>query len=66
MRRSKFTHEQIIEMLNENWCIGLEDARKKIEACRVDYGGIRPHSSVDIQTPTEFARSLSGLTPVAV
>jgi putative transposase len=54
------------ECLNENWFISLDDARQRIEAYRVDYNEVRPHSSLDNQTPMEFARSSTGLTPVAV
>ena len=49
------------ECLNENWFVSLDDARRKIEAYRVDYNEVRPHSSLDNQTPMEFARSLTGL-----
>ncbi len=31
------------ECLNEHWFIGLEGARRKIEACREDYNQIWPH-----------------------
>ncbi len=54
------------ECLNENWFISLDDARHKIEAYRIDYNEVRPHSSLDNQTPMEFASSSTGLTPVAV
>lgn len=54
------------ECLNENWFLSLDDAKRKIEAYRVDYNEVRPHSSLDNQTPMEFARSSTGLTPVAV
>jgi putative transposase len=54
------------ECLNENWFLSLDDARRKIEAYRVDYNEVRPHSSLDNQTPNEFARSLTGLTKLAI
>lgn len=54
------------ECLNENWFLGLEDARTKIEAYRVDYNEVRPHSSLDNRTPMEFARSITGLALRAV
>jgi putative transposase len=54
------------ECLNENWFLSLDDARAKIEAYRIDYNEVRPHSSLDNQTPKEFARSLTGLTSAAV
>lgn len=43
------------------WFLGLEDARAKIEAYRVDYNEVRPHGSLDNRTPMEFARSITGL-----
>jgi putative transposase len=42
------------ECLNENWFLSLEDARRKIEAWRVDYNTTRPHSSLGQLTPEEF------------
>ncbi len=43
------------ECLNEHWFISLADAREKIEAWRVDYNAVRPHSSLGYQTLEEFA-----------
>ena len=43
------------ECLNENWFIGEEDTKTKIEAWRVDYNRERPHSALANQTPEEFA-----------
>ncbi|ABC82580.1 Integrase [Anaeromyxobacter dehalogenans 2CP-C] len=54
------------ECLNENWFISLDDARRKFEVFRVDYNEVRPHSSLDNQTPNGFARSITGLTQLAV
>jgi putative transposase len=54
------------ERLNENWFLSLDDAKAKIEAYRVDYNHVRPHSSLDNQTPIEFASSHLGLTLRAV
>lgn len=45
------------ECLNANWFTSLSDARRKIEAWRVDYNQERPHSSLDYMAPAEFARS---------
>ena len=39
-----------------NWFVSLDDARM-IEAWRVDYNSVRPHSSLDYLTPEEFATS---------
>ena len=43
------------ECLNQNWFLDLQDAREVIEAWRVDYNTVRPHSSLGYQTPEEFA-----------
>jgi putative transposase len=44
------------ECLNQHWFTSLEEARAVIEEWREDYNGKRPHSSLDNQTPEEFAR----------
>ena len=43
------------ECLNENWFLGLADAREKIETWRLGYNLLRPHSSLGDRTPTEYA-----------
>lgn len=43
------------ECLNQNLFHEHLDAREKIEAWRLDYNTIRPHSSLDYQTPAQFA-----------
>ena len=43
------------ECLNEHWFTDLADARRLIEAWRVDYNQCRPHSSLGGMTPAEFA-----------
>jgi putative transposase len=43
------------ECLNANWFATLADARSKIEAWREEYNEQRPHSSLNYQTPREFA-----------
>ena len=43
------------ECLNQSWFTSLEDARQIIEAWRVDYNTVRPHSSLGYQTPAEYA-----------
>jgi len=45
------------ECLNEHWFVDLGDARRKIEAWRQDYNGVRPHSSLGDVPPSEFAKS---------
>ena len=47
------------ECLNANWFENLADARRKIEAWRLDYNHARPHSSLAYRTPEEFARAWS-------
>ena len=46
------------ECLNESWFVSLSDAQQTIEAWRVDYNQVRPHSSLQDQTPAAFADSL--------
>jgi len=43
------------ECLNEHWFLDLDDARTKIEAWRIDYNEVRPHSALGNHTPTEYA-----------
>jgi putative transposase len=42
------------ECLNENWFISISEARDIIETWRRDYNDVRPHSSLDNLSPTEF------------
>jgi putative transposase len=44
------------ECLNENWFLGLRDARTTIEAWRSDYNAHRPHTSLGGLAPDEFLR----------
>ena len=43
------------ECLNEHWFLSLREASREIEAWRVDYNEVRPHSSLGNLTPAEFA-----------
>jgi putative transposase len=43
------------ECLNEHWFVSLVDAKTVIEAWRIDYNTVRPHSSLDGRTPQQFA-----------
>ena len=45
------------DCLNQHWFTSLTDARRVIEAWRVEYNTVRPHSSLGSQTPSEFAAS---------
>ncbi len=49
-----------LECLNAHWFSTLDDARRTIEAWRTDYNDVRPHSSHDQMTPTEFAAAHRG------
>ena len=46
------------ECLNEHWFLDMADARQKIEAWRVDYNEVRPHSSLANATPKEYSSNL--------
>lgn len=54
------------ECLNAHWFENLADARRKVEAWRVDYNEHRPHSSLAYRTPAEFARQWSPSTSTTV
>ena len=43
------------ECLNEHWFITMTQARRAIEAWRIEYNTERPHSSLGDLTPEEFA-----------
>lgn len=43
------------ECLNTYWFLSLEDARLKIEAWRMDYNTVRPHTAIGHVTQVEFA-----------
>jgi len=45
------------ECLNEHWFVTMMQARRIIEAWRVEYNTERPHSSLGDLTPEEFAAS---------
>lgn len=47
------------ECLNEHWFADIEEARREIEAYRIEYNEERPHSSLDGLTPAEFIRSIA-------
>ena len=40
------------ECLNTNWFASLDEARAAIEAWRIDYNEVRPHSSLGNQAPS--------------
>ncbi len=43
------------ECLNQHWFLNLDEARSTIEEWRNDYNQNRPHSSLNMKTPNEFA-----------
>jgi putative transposase len=51
------------ECLNEHWFASVAEARTLIEAWRVDYNTVRPHSALRKATPEQFANSLCGRSP---
>jgi putative transposase len=53
------------ECLNENWFLGVRDARRILEAWRREYNEERPHSSLGYLTPAEFAALRSPSAPCA-
>jgi len=68
IERGKATHDVFIESfngkfrddcLNQNWFVDLRQAREVIEAWRVDYNTVRPHSSLRYLTPEEFAATVA-------
>ena len=54
------------ECLNEHWFANLGEARRIIEAWRLDCNQDRPHSALGYLTPNEFASSRQGLTPTVI
>jgi putative transposase len=48
------------ECLNEHWFVNLVDAKATIETWRVDYNTVRPHSSLNGETPDHFAKISEG------
>jgi putative transposase len=43
------------ECLNANWFQNLDHAKEVIQQWRYDYNSVRPHSSIQMKTPNEFA-----------
>ena len=52
-------------MINANVFTSLADARRKIEAWRIDYNEQRPHGSLGDRTPNEVLRQVEVLKPAA-
>jgi putative transposase len=53
------------ECLNQPWFTSLADAREKIEAWRVDYNTVPPHSSLRYKTPEEFVAAYAAAALLA-
>jgi len=53
------------ECLNAHWFMSMDDARDKIESWREDYNAVRPHSSLNNMTPSEFASRHGPTVPAA-
>jgi putative transposase len=51
------------ECLNQHWFLDLRDARRIIDAWRLDYNTRRPHSALGGRTPQECAADLGGRSP---
>ena len=47
------------ECLNQHWFKSVSEAKDIIERWRLEYNQVRPHSSLDNLTPTEYAQRLS-------
>jgi len=47
------------ECLNEHWFVNLVE-KARIETWRVDYNTVRPHSSLNGETPDQFAKISAG------
>jgi putative transposase len=49
------------ECLNMNWFANLTDARWTVQRWRLDYNGVRPHSSLSNRSPEAFRRGYEGV-----
>jgi putative transposase len=47
------------ECLNQSWFVSLEDARRTVEAWRLEYNQARPHSALAGRTPEEYAEAFT-------
>ncbi len=44
------------ECLNQHWFLSLDDVMAKVEAWRIDYNAVRPHSALDGMSPEYYYR----------
>jgi len=49
------------ECLNQNWFLNLNKAQITIEEWRLDYNQYRPHRSLKMQIPSEFAKQFQSM-----
>lgn len=49
------------ECLSQNWFLNLDEARKEIEKWRKDYNEHRPHRSLKMKTPNQFAKEYQAM-----
>lgn len=47
------------ECLSQHWFVSVADARRTIQAWRVEYNTVRPHSSLGNRTPAEYVELLN-------
>jgi putative transposase len=50
------------ECLNQHWFTSLGEARRIVEAWRLDYNRARPHSALGYRTPDQFAQEARAAT----
>jgi putative transposase len=48
------------QCLHQHWFASVEEARAIIEAWRIDYNEVRPHTALDHQTPPPYRAAGSG------
>jgi putative transposase len=53
------------ECLNQHWFTSLGEARRIVDAWRLDYNRARPHSALGYVTPDQFAQEARAATAVA-
>lgn len=44
------------ECLNQHWFLSLDDVMAKVEAWRIDYNKVRPHSALEGMSPEYYYR----------
>ncbi len=54
------------ECLDRHWFLDLGDARRTVEAWRLDYNHVRPHSALGYRPPAEFRLDFDGFDGVTI